>query len=454
MTEGQYGIRSWSHVWAFTHHRFSVNPQPELMASIVRMRALQQRSGVASTIGFSGYSEGVNDDLNKAIWSLLSLEPHQSLREVVSQYAAFHFGQEVLLAGAVDGLFGLEANWVGDPLSAAALSRVASTLDTWRSIERLVDTAAFARSWRLQMYTMRAYHDAYQQARYACEAEIERAALRAAAGVGCGVGASPSERIAATLKIISAISSGTCSGAANATVASWRDRVLQLVRQLDATVGGQVILTQDSTLNTEWLDCPLSSVPWINSTLQNVSRADPRVQSAALHRILDWEEAGPNGFYDALGDVSRSSHLVVPADEGRSDPARYHTPSIGGYTHDVLRRISSQRTAFILYDANLTLSYTGLDKASTYQLRVQFHRPMGHAFSPPTSDPNNYIRLVANGQTILQPYTPMPTQLMSYDLPKEATGSGALTVSCNMPPGVGNSGRGCGIAEVWLSTRG
>lgn len=60
------------------------------------------------------------------------------------------------------------------------------------------------------------------------------------------------------------------------------------------------------------------------------------------------------------------------------------------------------------------------------------------------------MRLVANGHAVLQPYAPMPARPVTYALPAALTAAGALTLTCNMPPGVGGSGRGCGVAEAWL----
>ena len=51
---------------------------------------------------------------------------------------------------------------------------------------------------------------------------------------------------------------------------------------------------------------------------------------------------------------------------------------------------------------------------------------------------------------IVQPYAAMPQRPVVYPLPPALTARGSLELSCSMPPGVGGSGRGCGIAELWL----
>ena len=141
-----------------------------------------------------------------------------------------------------------------------------------------------------------------------------------------------------------------------------------------------------------------------------------------------------------------ASPLVVPPDAAE-DLARYHTPSLGGYTHNASLRISSQRVAFVLYDANLTLAFGNLSRGGAYRLRARFHRPF-HPIAP--DDPANEVRLVANGHAVIQPYAFAPSEEVTYTLAPELTANGSLVVTCNAPPGVGGSGRVCGLAEVWL----
>ena len=142
--KAQYPLRQWHWALAFVYGRSSVNPVARQQAEIVRLRrgragrhtavALQFRSffvswlwsersvgGVAAAIhGFGAYNEviallpglerrrrlsiedllcdrhgaGINDDLNKAVWAALNLEPGLSVEEVVGQYARLHFGAE------------------------------------------------------------------------------------------------------------------------------------------------------------------------------------------------------------------------------------------------------------------------------------------------------------------------------------------------------------------------
>ena len=64
---------------------------PRMMESIVRLRG----NGSTPTIGVGAYSEGTNDDLNKAVWSAIAANPNTTIEDLVGQYARYHFGAEL-----------------------------------------------------------------------------------------------------------------------------------------------------------------------------------------------------------------------------------------------------------------------------------------------------------------------------------------------------------------------
>src|SRR2546430_10452298 len=46
------------------------------------------------TIGFLTYSEGCNDDVNKAIWSALGWDPQQPTLAILREYARYFIGPQ------------------------------------------------------------------------------------------------------------------------------------------------------------------------------------------------------------------------------------------------------------------------------------------------------------------------------------------------------------------------
>lgn len=107
----EYPVNFQADDWHFalcnTLSRESVNPRPTEMRTLHRLFA-------PYTIGSVSYSEGVHDDVNKAIWSALEWDGDADLKEILLDYARFFFygADENKIA---DTLLLLERNWQGDP---------------------------------------------------------------------------------------------------------------------------------------------------------------------------------------------------------------------------------------------------------------------------------------------------------------------------------------------------
>ncbi|MEH3158687.1 MAG: hypothetical protein PGN08_06925 [Sphingomonas taxi] len=71
----------------------------------------------ATAAGFVTYSEGVNDDFNQFLWFRLGWSPDADPATVAKEYAATFIGDP--RAAALPAA--LEANWVGDPATNAAI---------------------------------------------------------------------------------------------------------------------------------------------------------------------------------------------------------------------------------------------------------------------------------------------------------------------------------------------
>jgi hypothetical protein len=44
----------------------------------------------------------------------------------------------------------------------------------------------------------------------------------------------------------------------------------------------------------------------------------------------------------------------------------------------------------------------------------------------------------------------MPVRPLEFDIPREATATGELTLSWSREPGLGGNGRGSQVSEIWL----
>ncbi len=176
-------VPRWDYAFAFSQGRETINPRPKYEALIANYQG--QR-----TVGFGGYSEGCNDDVNKCVWSAVSWGPDQPadgggndggatggdgdeyetsdsframdekqlgdfLANVVFEYAKV-FTTPVLSTFLATLIFGLEANWDTSPQSP--YSSIDDTFDLLQFVE-LFMTVRDQFNWRLLQIRYRVYYD-------------------------------------------------------------------------------------------------------------------------------------------------------------------------------------------------------------------------------------------------------------------------------------------------------
>ncbi len=103
-----YGKGDFHYSLASTLGREPVNPRPleyETLHKITKNYV----------IGSVTYSEGINDDVNKAVWGNLDFFPNVSLKETIDDYARLFFYHSDV-GKIADGIFGLSLNLEGDPI--------------------------------------------------------------------------------------------------------------------------------------------------------------------------------------------------------------------------------------------------------------------------------------------------------------------------------------------------
>ncbi len=142
--------------------------------------------------------------------------------------------------------------------------------------------------------------------------------------------------------------------------------------------------------------------------------------------------------------MTRQPHLVRGVGLA-GDPGLYETPRVGfvtGRRWHAKFPISWWDNMETLYDAPLRLHYDELDPRASYVVRIAY-----------ASDaPGVKIRLLADEKYVVHPEMAKPKQpaLVEFDVPREATRDGHLTLTWYRQPGLGGNGRGNAVAEVWL----
>ena len=149
----------WHYAWAATLSRESVDPRAKEMRRIHRLTRQY-------VVGSVSYSEGINDDFNKMIWSCMDWYGEVDLRECALDYARLFFpgGDAETLA---DALFGLEENWESAPEESVS---VEPTLRGWLKAGE-ADPALYG-NWRYLMHLFRAECDAIVRRKRIFEANL------------------------------------------------------------------------------------------------------------------------------------------------------------------------------------------------------------------------------------------------------------------------------------------
>ena len=140
----EYPVPDWDLAYALTEGREVINPRPT-DHTIIFQRYKQP------TLGVITYSEGCNDDVNKAIWSRLCWDPRAQPVETLREYSRYFIGPQ-FADDFAQGLLALEQNWRG---SLATNDGVMKTLKKLHAMERAAGPR-LRRNWRFQQALYRA----------------------------------------------------------------------------------------------------------------------------------------------------------------------------------------------------------------------------------------------------------------------------------------------------------
>ncbi len=223
-----------------------------------------------------------------------------------------------------------------------------------------------------------------------------------------------------------------------------KQNIEALAEALFKSIGMQLSVAKYGAANWERgavldaLDMPLSDRPWLEAQFGEIlANQNETERLAMLNNILCWDDPGPGGFYDDLGNPQRQPHLV----QGKiwnEDPGFVVSPQNETIEVDGRRdwRKSWLNQAQTLFGEPLRMKYTGLDTGAAYRLRVTY----AGRFRPT-------MRLIADGEYEIHGPLPQPDPVAPVDftIPKGATQDGELNLEWQLL-----SGRGCQVAEVWL----
>jgi len=341
----QYEVPEWDQAYALTLGREAVNPRPAEFA------AIHNRFAPFSD-GFISYSDGVHDDVNKTIYSALSWDPSLDPRDILIDYARAYFQPQIARETA-DAIFALERNWHG-PL--AENGSVEGTLLLWRNLEK--KAPGLAGNWRWQMCLLRANYDVFVRRRLIRETNLE---LEANAAMLRNVDSDT--RIAEARKILNQAVEQPISP-------ELRARIVELCEQLYRSIGLQTSVPKYHAIGAErgavldFVDYPLNNRWWLEDEFEKfreLSNEDQRRKR--LVELATWEHPGPGSFYDAVGNIAKSPH-VVRAEANAADPGKLRQPGTTYWWWDQGK--SRARLPWQITSWPLAMVYDGLDENGTY----------------------------------------------------------------------------------------
>ena len=415
----QYPVSWWDPAYNFTLGRECPNPQPVYYALIHNWFA-------PHTDGFLTYSEGIHDDVNKIIWSMRGWNPEADVRDILEDYARFFFGPDI--AGlAADGILALEQNWEG-PL--AENGAVEATLALWQNLE--ARAPELHDNWRWQLCLLRSAYDAYTRRRLLYEMKLEEEANLALAQAPSIGSATAIDRAKTILDraITEPISP------------ELRGRIEELAQDLFETIGLQTSVEKYQASGGErgaildYVDSPLNNRWWLEDEFDKIRTMPTEAEKLArIELIRTWENPGPGSFYDDVGNVAKSPH-VVRGEGLNTDPEMERNPNVGfwwWYNGFSRQRLSWQTSM----DWPIAVTYENLDTSATYVVRLTGY---GEALTR------------MNGERVLPTlYGKGIGEFKEFPVPEKVVKTGKLVVTWDRPDESHlNWRQQSRLTEIWL----
>ena len=419
----QYPVQWWDPAFNFTLGREAINPQPRYYALVHNWLA-------PYTDGFLTYSDGINDDVNKAVWSQRGWAPEYPVRDILVEYARFFFGPGVA-EPAADGILALESNWVG---SLAENGAVDATFSHWRWLQE--KAPQLESNWRWLMCLFRAHYDCYTRHRLLHESELEDEANSILAQAG-ELGADAAMERA--LNVIDRAVQDPFSP-------QFRERIIGLGDRLFELIGLQLDYERHQGSGTErgcsltFLDYPLNNRWWLEDEFHKVRQMKTEEEKLAHLEVLrTWENPGEGSFYDDLGNIAQSAH-VVRGEALNTDPLMVDDPNPGYWWWD--SGMSRKRLSWqVSMDFPKAMRYVGLDPDGEYLVRM-------------TGQGESLLRIDGD-RAKLSRYSKEAEAFKEFPVPKKALEDGCILLTWDKPDEAHLNWREQSyVAEVWLLKKG
>jgi hypothetical protein len=348
----QYPIAWWDSALAFTLGREAINPRPVQYAEI-------HNAFAPYTVGFLSYSDGVHDDVNKVVWNELAWDPETPARDILIEYARFFFAPDVAETAA-DGILALERNWIG---SLRDNGGVDATLALWAGLEK--QAPRLEGNWRWQMCVLRAVYDAYTRHRLIYESALEEEA-------NAQLAEAPTRGSHAAMAAAEAVLRRAQTEPVRPDL---RKRIDELCEALFRSIALQTSMSRYKASGAErgcildFVDHPLNSRWWLEDEFAAIRSLPSEPEKLArLGLLRTWEHPGAGSFYDDVGNIAKSPHVVVGDISTLAlNTARTPIPEVLWWDEGASRKRPSWMDVM---NWPIAMHYTGLDPSADYTVRM------------------------------------------------------------------------------------
>lgn len=348
----QYPVPWWDNAYALTLGRECINPRPIFYTRVVRSLA-------PYLDGFISYSDGVHDDVNKALWSLLGWDPNLTEREILRDYSNFFFGTEVA-EKAADGIFALERNWEGILLKNGSVD---ATHAYWKLLED--QYPQLGKNWRWLMLVFRAHYDFYIRHRLLLETDLENQVnqvLAQAPHIGSEAAMNQGE------KILQRSDTQTPNPEVRKHIDQLAERLFDTI-QLQTSVPKYKASGAERGAVMDFIDRPINNRWWLEDEFKTIRTLPNEADRLTRLKIIaEWENSGEGSFYDDVGELGKSEHVVM-GESNNTDPTMERNPPPTYLWWDT--GMSRKRLSWPSFlDWPNAMRYEGLDPQARYTIRI------------------------------------------------------------------------------------
>jgi hypothetical protein len=393
------------------------------------------RSAAGVSAGATLYSEGLYDDLNKALWAGWNWSPDLSPWDATLAYARWWFGESAAQSVA-EAILLSEANWENPLLENDQIEQVVLQLD---QAELHIPPHLQEGNWRWTMWRLRALLDLLAQQKLSLAQETHRV-----------VHAQLSEALTRPDELVDRMQAA-CDlldlGQREARL-GW---LQEEIRDLDDLLHYQAGVHLPAVAN---LDAELTNLGWELAQLRRALGAYESAASLAQAQMglrqaialcLNYENPGPGGFYDNCGHIGYDPHFV----SGHRIP--------GLYGLDPSNRPSANTFAAGFGEAeDVVFAYRDLNREAAYRVRLTLVCPQLEQSESATASPGGGAipeqlavqRLYASG-FLVHDDLHLPgrvAQQFTFDLPRQTFSDGRLELRfVRAEPGLLVA-----VSEIWL----